>query len=68
MFEFARASVHISLYLCSPPCSAGVRALEFEGEYDEAMGFVSTDPLRLTVSFDGGLGGFEADEILIEGT
>ncbi|CAM9355960.1 unnamed protein product [Sphacelaria rigidula] len=44
----------------------GVRALEFEGEYDGAVGFVRTDPLRLTVSFDGGLGGFEADEILIE--
>lgn len=41
--------------------------LELGGEKERAAGFVGTDPLRLTVSFDGGFGGYEADELLIDG-
>lgn len=41
--------------------------LDLETEDARAAGFVGTDPLRLTVSFDGGIGGYEADEMLIEG-
>lgn len=41
--------------------------LELGGEKERAAGFVGTDPLRLTVSFDGGVGGYEADELLIDG-
>lgn len=41
--------------------------LELGGEEGRVAGFVGTDPLRLTVSFEGGLGGYEADDILIEG-
>lgn len=41
--------------------------LDLGGETGRAAGCVGTDPLRLTVSFEGGIGGFEADEILIEG-
>lgn len=46
---------------------AGVNVLELAGEKERAAGFVGTDPLRLTVSFDGGIGGYEADELLIDG-
>lgn len=42
--------------------------LELGGKEGRAAGFVGTDPLRLTVSFEGGLGGYEADDMLIEGT
>lgn len=45
----------------------GIRVLELGGEEGRATGFVGTDPLRLTVSFEGGLGGYEADDLLIEG-
>lgn len=41
--------------------------LELGGEHGNEAGFVGMDPLRLTVSFEGGLGGYEADEMLIEG-
>lgn len=41
--------------------------LDLGGEKGRAAGCVGTDPLRLTVSFEGGIGGYEADEILIEG-
>ncbi|CAM9741199.1 unnamed protein product [Laminaria digitata] len=44
----------------------GVNVLELGGEKERAAGFVGTDPLRLTVSFDGGIGGYEADELLID--
>lgn len=46
---------------------AGVNVLELGGEQERAAGFVGTDPLRLTISFDGGIGGYEADELLIDG-
>lgn len=54
-------------FLPSMKFTAGVRMLELGGEHGHTAGFVGVDPLRLTVSFDGGLGGYEADEILIEG-
>lgn len=41
--------------------------LELGGKEGRVAGFVGTDPLRLTVSFEGGLGGYEADDMLIEG-
>lgn len=41
--------------------------LDLGGEKGSAAGCVGTDPLRLTVSFEGGVGGYEADEMLIEG-
>eukprot|EP00904_Undaria_pinnatifida_P009756 jgi/Undpi1/5910/HiC_scaffold_2.g01184.m1 len=44
----------------------GVNVLELGGEQERAAGFVGTDPLRLTISFDGGIGGYEADELLID--
>ena len=41
--------------------------LDLGGEQGRAAGCTGTDPLRLTVSFEGGIGGYEADEMLIEG-
>lgn len=48
--------------------ATGINVLDLGGETGRAAGCVGTDPLRLTVSFEGGIGGYEADEILIEGT
>lgn len=47
---------------------AGIHILDLGEEEARAAGCVGTDPLRLTVCFEGGIGGYEADEILIEGT
>lgn len=47
---------------------AGINVLDLGEEEGRDAGCVGTDPLRLTVSFEGGLGGYEADEMLIEGT
>lgn len=52
---------------CDVTHAAGINVLDLGGEKGRAAGCVGTDPLRLTVSFDGGIGGYEADEILIEG-
>lgn len=41
--------------------------LDLGGKKGRSAGCVGTDPLRLTVSFEGDIGGYEADEILIEG-
>lgn len=47
--------------------AAGISVLRLGRESVLAASCVGTDPLRLTVSFEGGIGGYEADEMLIEG-
>lgn len=46
---------------------SGVRLLELGEEEIKAAGVIGMDPLRLTLLFDKGLGGFEADDMLTEG-
>lgn len=41
--------------------------VDLEEEVGREASFVGTDPLRLTVSFDGGFGGYDADDMLMEG-
>lgn len=41
--------------------------VELGEEVGREAGFVGTDPLRLTVSFDGDFGGYDADDMLMEG-
>ncbi|CAN0298414.1 unnamed protein product [Ascophyllum nodosum] len=44
----------------------GIDVVDLEGEEGREAGFVGMDPLRLTVSFNGGLGAYDVDDWLTE--
>ena len=53
--------------LVAASLGAGIDVVDLEGEEGREAGFVGMDPLRLTVSFNGGLGAYDVDDWLTEG-